>query len=100
MAVSLGAVATGLLALGNAPTQNASGAEAARFVGIVLMPVAISFAVYAGTLFLFRRDLLRKGDLFNRDMHSTKSPLMLGYILLAALVVIFVLDLYGGAVHL
>jgi hypothetical protein len=100
MAVSLGAVASGLLALGNAPTEATLGADAAKLLGIVMMPVAISFAVYAATLYLFRRDLLRKDDLYNPEMHATKTPLLLGYVLCAALCAIFLLDLFGAQVHL
>jgi hypothetical protein len=100
MAVSLGAVATGLLAVGSAPSQATMGTQAARTLGIILMPVAICFAIYSGSLFLFRRELLRKEDLFNREMHSTRTPMLLGYFLCAALVAIFLLDLFGALVHL
>jgi len=102
MAVSLGAVAAALLTVGNAPTQvnAASGAQVAKLLGAVLMPVAIAFAIYSGWLYYFRRELLRKDDLFNPALHSTRIPLILGYLLCGSLATIFVLDLLGSLVHL
>ena len=100
MAINLGAVATGLLAVGSATGDEFPGASAAKLLGAILMPVAICFALYSGSLFAFRRDLLRKDDLFNPDMHSTRIPLILGYILCIALCGIFGLGLLGGVVQL
>jgi len=100
MAVSLGAVAAGLLAVGTAPTQASAGAEAAKLLGTVLMPVAICFTAYAGWLFMFRRSLLKENDIYNPDLHKTGTAMLLGYLLCGALCSIFILDIFGSAIHL
>ena len=99
MSVSLGSVSAALLAVGHSP-HGATTALAAKMLGYILMPVAIAFSIYAGKLYMDRRELLRQNDLYNPDMHVTKTPVMLGYLLFIALGIIFILDLSGEVVKL
>lgn len=99
MAVSLGSVSSALLAVGHS-AHDSTSAVAARLLGFILMPVAVAFAIYANNLYQFRRELLRKGDLYSPDMRVTKTALLLGYLLFVALGIIFVLDLSGEIVKL
>ena len=100
MSVSIGAVAAALLTIGNAPSEAPGGAATAKLLGVILMPVAICFALFSGWVFTYRRGLLTNDDLFNPHMHSTKVPMLLGYILCAALCSIFILDVMGHGIRL
>lgn len=97
MSISLGTVAAGLLALGD--SDESSGAHVAKFLGNIMMPIALCFTLYSAVLFRFRRELLRKDDIHNPQLYSTTIPVILGYILCFALCAIFILEIFGGYVH-
>ena len=91
MAVTLGGFATGLIAFSS---SNDSESEAAHTIGAFLMPSALSFAVYAAYLFMWRRDKIVSTEKAN--LQAVKGPAVLTAILLASLVLVFVTDVFTG----
>jgi len=107
MSVMVGGIGAGLLGAARDYEKDdaaAGGVETgaalvAKLVGLVLMPVAIAFAAFAGYMFEVRRRKIAMRDY--KNIGSETGPLVLGGALAFALLVVLLVDLiYGGAIRL
>mmetsp|Transcript_14397 Transcript_14397/g.17793 ORF Transcript_14397/g.17793 Transcript_14397/m.17793 type:complete len:129 (-) Transcript_14397:1345-1731(-) len=98
MAVTIGGIAGGLLGFSvggssrETTTEKHENAEqVAQYIGLLLLPVSIVFAVYACWLYYYRNKQIHQQATTN--LQVVNSPVVLGIILLFSLIGILLIDL-------
>ena len=100
MSTTLAGVSSALLLYTKDENKSESGGLGAGVIGMILFPIAILFAVYATYLYAFRRQKIHKRE--SDGVQATFGPTMLTLLLILALTVIFIIDLFAGSsqIHL
>lgn len=103
MSVTIGAIAAGLLGAASSSNTPVTGgkvtvvasentAGGARVVGMMLLPIAILFCIYATITFLWRaRQIRNKVD---SGFHDVVGPTILGILFIVALTAVFLVHLF------
>jgi len=103
MAVTIGAIASGLLgAASSGSTAPAGGkltltttsntSNGAKIVGMLLLPIAILFCIYATITFLWRARQIR--EKIDSGFHDVVGPTILGILFIVALTAVFLVHLF------
>ena len=97
MAVNLSLVGISMLTLATREARYApenvvgNAAKSAKFVGLVLTPLGIVFAIYAVRTFYVRRKVLNYSR--NNALENTNGALAMGFLLLCSMCAILVVDI-------
>lgn len=96
MSTTLGGIAAALLGLSvDNPTISTDAAVGSTLVGMLLLPVAIVYVIYATITFRWRlTNLYLRSN--SQGFHDTVGPTVLGIILAMALSAVFILHLFEG----